>query len=174
MLIFKRLAGESIRIGDAIRVCILRGTGRAATVGIEAPPDVSVDREEVYRAKRQAARHIEPEPGASFRPAGIGQFTVGPLPCGHSFIACAARQDFDGPIRARICGTCPYLTAYCDLLGRRVTPDGGLPVLHHDRHDIGGAACVGLPCVQAVRTALARAIAAVRDRSRSRRLPSFG
>lgn len=174
MLVFKRLAGQSIRIGDAIRVRILRGTGRAAMVGIEAPPEIPVDREEVYHAKRQSARRVQTEHAPSFRPVGIGQFSVGPLPCGHSFVACAARQDFSGPIRAQVCGTCPHLADLCASFGRRVTPDGGLPLLHDDRHVIGDDVCIGPSCVQAVRTALARAIAAVRDRTRSPRLAPSG
>lgn len=48
MLILTRKLGESINIGDNIRVSILGVTGRQVRIGIEAPSDVIVHREEVY------------------------------------------------------------------------------------------------------------------------------
>lgn len=48
MLILTRRLGESINIGDNIKVSILGVTGRQVRIGIEAPSHVIVHREEVY------------------------------------------------------------------------------------------------------------------------------
>lgn len=48
MLIFTRKLGETIRIGDNIRVKILDVRGKQVRVGIEAPSVVAVHREEIY------------------------------------------------------------------------------------------------------------------------------
>ncbi|MDD3581037.1 MAG: carbon storage regulator CsrA [Desulfobacca sp.] len=48
MLIFTRKLGETIRIGDHIRIKIVDIKGKQVRVGIEAPLDVIVHREEIY------------------------------------------------------------------------------------------------------------------------------
>ncbi|OPX19648.1 MAG: carbon storage regulator [Desulfobacca sp. 4484_104] len=48
MLIFTRKLGETIRIGDNIRIKIVDIKGKQVRVGIEAPLDVVVHREEIY------------------------------------------------------------------------------------------------------------------------------
>lgn len=48
MLILTRRIGESIVIGDNIVVVVLGMTGGQVKLGIEAPKDVSVHREEIY------------------------------------------------------------------------------------------------------------------------------
>mgnify|MGYP000187055755 CR=1 FL=1 len=48
MLIFTRKIGETIRIGDNIRIKVVEIKGKQVRIGIEAPPDVVVHREEVY------------------------------------------------------------------------------------------------------------------------------
>ncbi|MDF1543641.1 MAG: carbon storage regulator CsrA [bacterium] len=48
MLILTRRLGESITIGDSIRVSVLGVSGRQVRIGIDAPSDVVVHREEVY------------------------------------------------------------------------------------------------------------------------------
>ena len=48
MLILTRKLGESIRIGDNIRITISDVKGKQIRIGIEAPDDIIVHREEVY------------------------------------------------------------------------------------------------------------------------------
>ena len=48
MLVLTRRNGESIRIGDGIIVTILDQSGGQVKVGISAPPQVPIHREEIY------------------------------------------------------------------------------------------------------------------------------
>lgn len=50
MLILTRKLGEVIRVGDAVTVRVLEVKGNQVRLGIEAPADVRIYREEVYRA----------------------------------------------------------------------------------------------------------------------------
>ncbi|MFH1081242.1 MAG: carbon storage regulator CsrA [Pseudomonadota bacterium] len=49
MLILTRRLGESIAIGDDIRITFLDINGRQLRIGIEAPKNVPVHRGEIYR-----------------------------------------------------------------------------------------------------------------------------
>jgi carbon storage regulator len=49
MLILTRSLGESLRIGDNIEVKILSVSGNQVRIGISAPKDVEVHREEIYQ-----------------------------------------------------------------------------------------------------------------------------
>jgi carbon storage regulator len=49
MLILTRRLGESIAIGDDIKITFLDIDGRQLRIGIEAPKNVSVHRGEIYR-----------------------------------------------------------------------------------------------------------------------------
>jgi carbon storage regulator len=67
MLILSRRIGETIMVGDDVAVTVLGIKGNHVRVGIAAPKDVSVHREEVYqRLKgRSSARSLNerlPEP----------------------------------------------------------------------------------------------------------------
>ena len=48
MLILTRRVGETIKINDDIGVTVLGINGNQARIGIEAPIDVKVHREEIY------------------------------------------------------------------------------------------------------------------------------
>ena len=49
MLILTRRATESITIGDTIKVTILEARNGQVRVGIDAPRDIPVHREEIFR-----------------------------------------------------------------------------------------------------------------------------
>ena len=49
MLILTRRVGEEVRIGDDIKIKILGVKGNQVRIGVAAPEDVSVHREEIYQ-----------------------------------------------------------------------------------------------------------------------------
>jgi carbon storage regulator len=59
MLVLSRQSDETIIIGDNIRVTIVEVRGDKVRIGIDAPRDVSVHRQEIYDAIRREA-----DPGA--------------------------------------------------------------------------------------------------------------
>ena len=48
MLVITRKLGENIRIGDSVKITILEVRSGQVKLGIEAPPEVKVYREEIY------------------------------------------------------------------------------------------------------------------------------
>ncbi|MFW0078968.1 MAG: carbon storage regulator CsrA [Coxiella endosymbiont of Haemaphysalis qinghaiensis] len=48
MLILTRRISESVIIGDSVKVTVLGVKGNQIRIGIEAPKDVSIHREEIY------------------------------------------------------------------------------------------------------------------------------
>ena len=60
MLVLTREAGQSIVIGDdaKIRVKVLTNDGRHIRLGIEAPTEVIVNREEVHQRIQQRSKRI--------------------------------------------------------------------------------------------------------------------
>ena len=55
MLILTRKQGESITIGDNIRVTILDVKGKYVRVGIEAPRELAVHRQEISSVEKEDA-----------------------------------------------------------------------------------------------------------------------
>jgi carbon storage regulator len=52
MLILTRREGESVRIGEDVTVTVLRVKGSQVRIGIDAPKDVAVQREEIAERVR--------------------------------------------------------------------------------------------------------------------------
>jgi len=73
MLILARRVNETIVIGDTIRVSVVDIKGDQVKLGIEAPRDVKVYRQEVYDAiqeeNREAARSAVSRPAGTALPS---------------------------------------------------------------------------------------------------------
>lgn len=61
MLILSRRTDESIVIGDEVTITILSVKGKQVRIGINAPPDVSVHREEIYQRIQNGEPEVESE-----------------------------------------------------------------------------------------------------------------
>lgn len=62
MLILTRRIGESITIGDHIKIYVVDVRGRQVRLGIEAPSDTNVHRQEIYEKieeENRSAAQIE-------------------------------------------------------------------------------------------------------------------
>ena len=59
MLIITRKDNESLFIGDDIKITVLDVKGNQVRIGIDAPKDIDVHREEVYRRIQSEQMSIE-------------------------------------------------------------------------------------------------------------------
>jgi carbon storage regulator len=69
MLVLTRKLGENIRIGDSIKITVLEVRSGQVKLGIDAPPEVKVHREEIYARiqeenRRAQSRRAEGTPGS--------------------------------------------------------------------------------------------------------------
>ncbi len=76
MLVLTRKLGENIRIGDSVKITVLEVRSGQVKLGIEAPPEVKVHREEIYariqEENRRAQRWKSESPPGSTPPAPEG------------------------------------------------------------------------------------------------------
>lgn len=49
MLVLTRKVGQSIRIGDDVRITVIKTSGQEVRLGLEGPRGLPIYREEIYR-----------------------------------------------------------------------------------------------------------------------------
>jgi carbon storage regulator len=67
MLILTRRVGETLMIGDSVTVTVLGVKGNQVRIGITAPKDVAVHREEIF----QRIQKDDGVPASADAPAGL-------------------------------------------------------------------------------------------------------
>lgn len=56
MLVLTRKKGQSIQVGNDIKITVLGETNGSVKIGVEAPRELGVDREEIYLKKLQESQ----------------------------------------------------------------------------------------------------------------------
>ena len=68
MLVLSRKQNESIVVGNSVRITVVEVSASGVRLGFEAPPEISIYREEIHleiaRANRAAADVTKSEPAA--------------------------------------------------------------------------------------------------------------
>src|SRR6266496_3873349 len=86
MLVLTRKLGENIRIGDSVKITVLEVRSGQVKLGIEAPPEVKVHREEIYARiqeenRRAQRRKAETATGTGAAVEAEGKEPSGPAEC---------------------------------------------------------------------------------------------
>ncbi len=68
MLVLTRRIGEVIVIDDRIRVTVVSIDGGKVRLGVAAPPEVRVDRQEIHERRREFAEPLATAPSAVAKP----------------------------------------------------------------------------------------------------------
>jgi len=61
VLILTRRVGEALMIGDEVKVTVLGVKGNQVRIGVDAPRDVTVHREEIYDRIKKEKEQESPE-----------------------------------------------------------------------------------------------------------------
>jgi len=61
VLILTRRVGETLMIGDEVKVTVLGVKGNQVRIGVDAPRDVTVHREEIYDRIKKEKEQESPE-----------------------------------------------------------------------------------------------------------------
>lgn len=61
MLVLSRKVGESIRIGNNVKVTVVKIMGNRIRIGVEAPKDVRISREDIDNLDTKNLKLVNPE-----------------------------------------------------------------------------------------------------------------